>query len=70
MVIDLLLKSASSFDVYEVKSTQTLSAALFKNLQHFTELVEPQSVRPHLVYGGDQALVRSNVQVLPWNMLG
>lgn len=66
--IDLLLKTANTFDVYEVKSTQTLSGALFKNLKHFIELVEPQSVRPYLVYGGDQALVRSNVQVLPWKM--
>lgn len=67
--IDLLLKTANAFDVYEVKSTQTLSGSLFKNLQHFIELVEPQAVRPYLVYGGDQALIRSNVQVLPWKML-
>ncbi len=67
--IDLLLKTANTFDVYEVKSTQTLSGALFKNLKHFIELVEPQSVRPYLVYGGDQTLVRSEVQVLPWKML-
>ncbi|WP_345233681.1 ATP-binding protein [Olivibacter ginsenosidimutans] len=67
--IDLLLKTANAFDVYEAKSTQTLSGGLFKNLQHFMELVEPQSVRPYLVYGGDQPLVRSNVQVLPWKML-
>jgi len=67
--IDLLLKTANAFDVYEVKSTQTLSGALFKNLQHFIELTAPQPVRPYLVYGGDQTFVRSNVQVLPWKML-
>lgn len=67
--IDLLLKTANTFDVFEVKSTQTLSGALFKNLKHFIDLVEPQSVRPHLVYGGNQALVRSDVNVLPWKML-
>ena len=67
--IDLLLKTANAFDVYEVKSTQTLSGALLKNLQHFIKLVEPLTVHPYLVYGGDQALVRSNVQVLPWKML-
>ncbi|KEQ30412.1 ATP-binding protein [Pedobacter antarcticus] len=67
--IDLLLKNANAFDVYEIKSTQTLGSALFKNLKHFIELVDPQSVRPHLVYGGEQALIRSNVQVLPWKML-
>lgn len=65
--IDLLLKTANAFDVYEIKSTQTLNGSLFKNLNYFTELVKPQSVSTYLVYGGDQALVRSGVQVLPWN---
>lgn len=64
--IDLLLKTANAYDVYEIKSTQTLNGSLFKNLNYFTELVKPQSVRTHLVYGGSQALVRSGVQVLPW----
>lgn len=67
--IDLLAKTSNGFDAYEVKSTKTLSGALFKNLQHFTALVKPEAVRPHLVYGGDDAFVRSGVQVLPWKML-
>lgn len=67
--IDLLLKTANAFDVYEVKSTQTLSGALFKNLKHFIELVAPEEVRPYLIYGGEDRLVRSEVQVLPWKML-
>lgn len=66
--LDLLLKTANGFEVYEVKSTQTLSAALFKNLKHFAELAERQSVRPHLVYGGEESLIRSGVQVLSWKM--
>ncbi len=66
--LDLLLKNANGFEVYEVKSTQTLSALLFKNLKHFGELAHPQSVSPHLVYGGEESLIRSGVQVLPWKM--
>lgn len=67
--IDLLLKTANAFEIYEVKSTQTLSGSLFKNLKRFIELVEPQPVHPNLVYGGEQSLVRSQVQVIPWKML-
>lgn len=67
--LDLLLKNARGFEVYEVKSTQTLSAPLFKNLKHFAELAQPQNVKPHLVYGGEENLIRSGVQVLPWKML-
>ncbi|WP_164126568.1 ATP-binding protein [Sphingobacterium luzhongxinii] len=66
--LDLLLKNARGFDVYEIKSTQTISAPLFKNLKHFAELVEPQIVTPHLIYGGEESLIRSGVQVLPWKM--
>jgi predicted AAA+ superfamily ATPase len=67
--IDLLLKTANAFEVYEIKSTQTLSGELFKNLKHFTTLVQPQAVHSHLIYGGDKVLVRSNVEVMPWKML-
>lgn len=66
--LDLLLKTANGFDVYEIKSTQTLSAGLFKNLKHFAELAEPASVNPHLVYGGEENLTRSGVKVIPWKM--
>lgn len=66
--LDLLLKNANGFEVYEVKSTQTLSAPLFKNLKHFTELAHPQRVISHLVYGGEESLIRSGVQVLPWKL--
>lgn len=65
--VDLLLKTANAFDVYEIKSTQTLNGSLFKNLNYFSELVKPQSVHLNLIYGGDQAVIRNGVQVLPWN---
>lgn len=65
--VDLLLKTANAFDVYDIKSTQTLNGSLFKNLNYFSELVKPQSVHLNLIYGGDQAVIRNGVQVLPWN---
>lgn len=65
--VDLLLKTAKAFDIYEIKSTQTLNGSLFKNLNYFSELVKPQSVHSNLFYGGDQAVIRSGLQVLPWN---
>ncbi|MBL1410361.1 ATP-binding protein [Sphingobacterium faecale] len=67
--LDLLLKTANEFEVYEIKSTQTLSAGLFKNLKHFADLAEPQLVNPHLVYGGEENLIRSGVTVLSWKMI-
>lgn len=64
--IDLLLKSAQEFDIYEIKSTQTLSSELFKNLKHFSTIASPHIVNQHLVYAGDQELERSSTRVLPW----
>ena len=64
--IDLLLKSAQEFDIYEIKSTQTLSSELFKNLKHFSTIASPHIVNQHLVYAGDQELERSGTRVLPW----
>src|SRR5690606_34025929 len=67
--IDLLLKSANAFDVYELKSTQTINGSLFKNLKHFTELTAPNKVNMHLIYAGEEAFLRSDVKVLPWKIL-
>ncbi|SEN52606.1 hypothetical protein SAMN05216436_117113 [bacterium A37T11] len=64
--VDLFLKTAKTFEVYEIKATQTLSSELFKGLQHFATLAQPAVVMSHLVYGGEQQLVRSNTQVLGW----
>jgi len=68
--VDLLLKTAKSFEIYEIKSTQTLSNGLFKNLKYFTELVSPQTANPYLIYGGDEDIIRNNVQVLSWKKPG
>lgn len=64
--VDLLLKTAQAFDVYEIKATQTLTSELFKGLQRFSDIAQPANVNKHLIYGGDQALVRSNTKVIGW----
>lgn len=64
--VDLLLKTADAFDVYEIKATQTLTSELFKGLQHFADIAHPATVNKHLVYGGEQSLVRSSTKVTGW----
>ncbi len=64
--VDLLRKTGSDFEVYEIKSTQTVTHELFKGLQNFSNIAQPNIVHPFLVYGGDDHYVRSNVQVLGW----
>lgn len=64
--IDLLRTSSQAFDVYEIKATQTLKTELFKNLRHFAEVAQPNTVHTNLIYGGRQSMTRSGVNVLPW----
>lgn len=68
--IDMLRTSAQLFDVFEIKSTQTIGSDLFKNMQYFSTIVAPNTVRQHLIYGGEQNMTRNNTQVLSWKDLG
>lgn len=64
--VDLLLKTPEYFEVFEIKATQTLNNDIFKNLQHFAKIIQSAPVHSHLIYGGDQSLTRSTVDVLSW----
>lgn len=64
--VDLLLKTPEYFEVFEIKATQTLNNDIFKNLQHFAKIIQSEPVRSHLIYGGDQSLTRSTVDIQSW----
>jgi len=52
----------------EIKAGKTISTDFTKNLYAFQTLAGAATVQLFLVYGGDMAQPRSNLQVLPWNM--
>jgi predicted AAA+ superfamily ATPase len=64
--IDLLLEHADGVQLIEVKSSQTVTAPLFKSMRTVSELLGARVKSQHLVYGGDATQVRSDVQVLPF----
>jgi len=64
--IDILLKNYSGFDVFEIKATETISAELFKQMDRFAELAEPEEVNKTLIYGGSKNQNRSKYQVQSW----
>ncbi|TFF40695.1 ATP-binding protein [Mucilaginibacter psychrotolerans] len=64
--VDMLMKNSNGFDVYEVKATQTVTSALFKELDRFAGLVSPEEVNKTLIYGGSENQQRSNYRVLSW----
>jgi uncharacterized protein len=64
--VDLLMKKAEGFSVFEIKATQTISTGLFKQLDYFEEIAAPAKVNKTLIYGGTENQKRTNYDVLSW----
>lgn len=64
--IDILQKDSSGFSVREIKATATISAALFKEMDRFEQLVSPVKVTKTLIYGGAEDQKRTQYNVLSW----
>lgn len=64
--VDMLLKKHNGFDIYEIKATQTITSALFKEMDLFAEIALPAQVNKTLVYGGEENQERTNYSVLGW----
>jgi predicted AAA+ superfamily ATPase len=64
--VDLLLQNHDDFDVFEIKATQTLSSALFRQLDKFEQLASPSKVNKTLIYAGEENQQRSGHRVVGW----
>ena len=69
--IDLLIETGSSITAVEIKSGQTVNRDMYKRLLWFEEFMGkklPQfSMNMKLVYAGNSAQTRNNVEILPWS---
>lgn len=64
--VDLLVLEDDRMDVYEIKSTETISSKLFESLHKFTALAGDQVSKEVLVYAGKQSQKRSYAEVRAW----
>ena len=67
--IDLLTKTGDCFDIYEIKSTQTVLPKLFKGINYFDEISMGKTRNKTLIYGGNNNYEMSGHQILGWNRL-
>lgn len=68
--VDLLSDEGIVHRAMEIKSGQTMQPSFFDGLNFYTTLPhETETVRPYLVYGGDQAQLRTKGEVLTWQTL-
>ncbi len=65
--VDLLFKKGTEFNIYEVKSTQTILPRLFKDLDYFENITKGKINTKTLIYGGSENQTRSDYTVSPWN---
>jgi uncharacterized protein len=64
--IDLLHEVGSALTVIEIKSGKTITKDFMRNLLYFNELANGVRVNAHLIYGGEENQIRSDVQIWGW----
>lgn len=68
--IDLLIEKGPELFTVEIKSGETVSKDIFKNLKYFASRMKEKSSKlsthSHVVYGGDESQHRSDARVLSW----
>lgn len=66
--VDLLSKYRGIYELYEVKSTQTILPKLFKSLDFFDALISTTHISKNLIYGGNENQQRTKYNVSGWEM--
>lgn len=64
--VDLLTKRGSGFDVFEVKSTQTILPKLLKGMEFFSTIAEGRVKSKTIIYGGNEHQERTGYSIRPW----
>jgi len=68
--IDLLIDHGQTLQPIEIKSGATINRDFFKGLQKWLSLADDNAKDAALIYGGKDSLMRTGIQVIPWQMVG
>lgn len=66
--IDLLYKKGVDFNIFEVKSTQTVVPKLFKGMDFFNGIEGARVADKTLIYGGSDNQDRTEYRIRSWNL--
>lgn len=64
--VDLLTQNGNLYDIFEIKSTQTLMTEHFAGLNYFSEISENNTGEKTLIYGGSTNQSRTQYTVTSW----
>ena len=65
---DILTFNGDNANLYEIKSSQTISTDVFEKLETIKRLI-PQKTNLNLIYGGNDVQLRTKGQVIGWKFL-
>lgn len=65
--IDVLIQNGLKYDIFEIKSTQTITDKLFKNMNDFDNLTHGNVASKTLIYSGITDQKRTNYSIKTWN---
>ncbi len=68
--IDLVLENGDDLYAIETKSGQTIAPDFISSLKRWAKLTGRPDLPAWLVYGGDMALTKGNIAIVPWRKLG
>jgi len=66
--IDVLIDEGDKLLPIEIKAGQTITKDFFKGIRFWKKLSNDIDQRAALIYGGDQAYIRSDAYVYPWSV--
>lgn len=64
--VDLLTQNGNLYDIFEIKSTQTIMSEQFAGLNYFSEISENNAGEKTLIYGGSTNQSRTQYTVSSW----
>ncbi len=64
--IDIITANPLGFDAFEIKSGETITSEFFKNLTLFERIITPLQAKKHIIYGGDDTQLRTDITIFGW----
>ncbi|TLV00436.1 ATP-binding protein [Dyadobacter luticola] len=64
--VDLLTQNGNVFDIFEIKSTQTIMSEQFRGMNYFSEVAAGKVGKKTLIYGGKENQQRTQYTVIGW----
>lgn len=68
--VDVIAEHGDRLTPVEIKSGATVASDWFDEMRLWTDLAGTVAGKPRVVYGGDEAQLRSGVEVVPWRRVG